>query len=231
MDNWSHNRWAWKKAVRSDGRLSDAVKVLAAALCDDFAHHQTGFCNPLIETLAGALAKSDRSVQRALAELRKFGWIEVQQQPGRGKTSEILFFKGDGTVTFAPSEKVTTMASYRPERVTTMAQKGDRCVTPYNKDKPKFNQRAGASARPSPQCAKVIAPDSPEEELWGAWLLAKRFPSLAQLGIRSSDSKGRGWDAPFAVPPIDSDELECRIAMKWAGWACSRMLERQEKSA
>ena len=26
--------------------MSDAVKGRAAALCDIFAHHETGFCNP-----------------------------------------------------------------------------------------------------------------------------------------------------------------------------------------
>lgn len=51
MDNWSRNRWTWKRCVRRDGRLSDAAKVLAAALCDDFSHHETGYCTPKIATL------------------------------------------------------------------------------------------------------------------------------------------------------------------------------------
>lgn len=234
VTDWGNSRWAWKKAVRSDSRLSDAAKVLAAALCDDFAHHETGFCNPHVGTLATALAKSDRAIQRALAELRKVGWIDTLQHPGRGKTSQILFLKGDGAVAFCPPEKVTHLSSYRAERVTPVAVKGDRSVappcTPY-KDKPKLNQKAGATARPAPNCVKVIVPDSAEEGLWNDWLERHRLPSLALMGVRSSNSAGRGWDAPFPVPPNDDDALEYRITMKWANWAASRMVERQERRA
>lgn len=239
MDNWRENRWTWKRAVRRDHRLSDAAKVLAAALCDDFANHETALCMWPLEVLAEGVAKSVRAVQRALAELRQAGWITVGDRGGRGVFSRIHFEKGDGTVAFSDRERVTVLAQARPERVTDVSpnadervtdvvQNGDRSVTPYNKDEPKNNQKGRATGeRPSPQCSVCIHPGTDREVEWDDWLTQRKFPRLRALGIPSSDASGRGWDAPFRVPPRADNRIEVAIAEKWANWATFRMMEKR----
>jgi len=242
LDNWARNRWTWKRAARRDPRLSDCAKVLAAALCDDFAHHETAYCAPRIATLAEALAKSDRSVQRALSELRQAGWIAIRSGGGRGVSSEITFEKGDGTVAFSDQERVTHMAQAASQtvtdvspkeakRVTLVAEKGDSSVvppcTPY-KDKPNLNQRARATTeRPAPQCRACIHPGTHNHTAWNAWYAGRGYPSLEKLGIPSSDKDGTGWDAPFPLPPRPDDLIGTRIAEKHAEWASCRMMERR----
>ena len=156
---WKLGRWDWKRAVRADRGLSDAGKVLAAALCDDFAHYETAFCNPSVQTLADALGKDPRSISRALAELRKAQWITIRVAVGRGKTSEISFLSGHGEAAMNASEKVKTMSSVGTESTTDMSPirvetdqknttavvgKHDSRVTPFlkkEKDKPNTRER------------------------------------------------------------------------------------------
>lgn len=123
MDNWNTERWTWKRAVRQDGRLSDAAKLLAVSLCDDFAHHKTGYCNPSVGKVATALGKSDRAVQRAIKDLLRTGWIGVKYARGRGRSSEITFLKGDANVPWAGVKKAKFMSSCGPEKVTEVSKK------------------------------------------------------------------------------------------------------------
>lgn len=178
--DWKADRFLWNRLVRKDARVSDAAKLVATALCYDFAHHETGFCNPSVETIANAVGKSPRAVQRALAELRSLSWITIRHGHGRGNRNEILFMEGDGSLTFRASEKVTRMADHRPEKVTAVAAKGARSVatpcTPY-KDKPLQKPKAretssgiDATERPYPHLADVAAPGSDREAEWDAWL-------------------------------------------------------------
>ena len=227
MDNWSQNRWTWKRCVRRDPRLSTTAKLVAVSLCDDFAHHETAYCNPGVETIAEALCLCDRSILRAIAQLRDAGWISVMERRGRGRRSEYSFNKGDGTVAFSDVKKVTSLSNCSDEKVTVLTGKGDKSVTPY-KDEPTNNQKAREGGdRPSPQCRVCVHPHSDQELEWDGWLSHHGFPRLSALGIRSSDERGAGWDAPFRFPPGDPESIEGRIALKWADWASSRMIERR----
>ena len=223
ISDWNKDRWIWKRAVKIDARLSDPAKLLAVTLCDDFAHHETGFCNPSIGTLAGALGKSDRSVQRALSELRNAGWIEVQRGNGRGNSSKIIFLKGDAPFTFSSSEKVTRIADHRPEKVTNVTVKGDRSVAPYNRDKPKKNQKAqpsacDASERPFAHLRAVAVEWSNGETEWNEWLAKHGLPTLRQLGRRSSNRFYCGWDVPYCIPPSKDDPITQSISLKFFRW-------------
>lgn len=147
--SWSDTRWDWKRGVRQDDRLPDAAKVLAAALCDDWANHNTGFCNPSVATLARALGKAERSVQRSIAALKAAGWLETVvrgrgDRGGHGKGeqgSEFVFLMADPRATEVPVqtaetaiEKVTELSPFREkgdtERVTPVTVKGDIRVIP-----------------------------------------------------------------------------------------------------
>lgn len=229
VTDWKSDRFQWNRLIRRDDRLSDPAKLLATALCYDFAHHETGFCNPSVETIADAVGKSPRAVQRALAELRGLSWIAVRHGHGRGNRNEILFMKGDGSVAFKASEKVTRMADHRSEKVTLAASKGDRSVatpcTPY-KDKPiqkpkgrATGTRIDATERPFPHLADVAEMGSDREEDWDVWLAERNLPSLSEQGRLSSNAKGRGWDVPYCRPPSPDDPHTNRIALSFFRWA------------
>ena len=230
LQNWSSNRWGWKRAIRRDAYLSDAAKLLAATLCDDFAHHETAVCNPSVETLAEALAKSERSIQRALAELKDGHWIAVAAVQGRGRKNEIRFLNGDGTVALTPSQKVTALSPKEPEKVTTVTLKGDKRVTPYNKDKPNKNQRACASREAEdprqPHQRKVVHFGSHNLTAWNAWLAERGFKfAVEQLAPKASDRDGVGYDMPGRMPPAKYDKIGEVIADRYFGFLLGKLTD------
>ena len=138
--SWENTRWIWKRGVRQDDRLTDAAKILAAALCDDFAHHEIGACFPSIATLAESIAKSERSIQRAIAALRAAGWLDTLVR-GRGdrrgtgnskreQGSEFIFLMA-GENPAACETDTQSDADQRATNVSPFKPKGDRQrVTP-----------------------------------------------------------------------------------------------------
>lgn len=136
VSDWKNRRWAWKDALCRVTALSDGAKLLAVRWVDSFAHHETAFCNPSVETMAEALGKSGRSIQRAIAELQAAGWIRVDYAKGRGRTSKIVFLNGPRGEAFDTPEKVTRLAVHHadrpetvPERVTNAAEMPSERVT------------------------------------------------------------------------------------------------------
>lgn len=231
--------------MRRDAGLSDAAKVLAAALCDDFAHHETGFCNPALDTLAEAVGKSVRTVQRAIAELREAGWIEVAAALGRGQRNEFLFLKGDNPDAFSVSERVTnltrqapekvtnltrqtpervtTLTHDEPERVSILTRKGDNPdipPTPPNKDKPTNNQKARAQGdepgdNRQPQ-QRAVVHYGHRLEAWNAWLAANGISQRVQdIAEKASDRDGIGFDWTYRMPPAPGDAVETRVTLRF----------------
>ena len=119
--NWKLTRNDWKRSIRRDVSLSYPARMVAWSLCDDYANHETGFCNPKVETLAHASGVSLRACQRALAELRAAGLISIEYAEGRGDRSEISFMSGLGKHALKASERVTYMASRDTENVPEVA--------------------------------------------------------------------------------------------------------------
>ena len=119
VSDWKSGRFKWLSAVRCDSRLSDAAQLLAVALTLDFAHHETAFCNPSIGRLSDHLRKCERTVQRAMLELRNAHWISVSQAIGRGnKNSEVTFLIGDGFAKVNGKSNVVNLYACSPESPT-----------------------------------------------------------------------------------------------------------------
>ncbi len=240
---WKLARWEWKNAVCEDRNLSDAAKLLACRLCDRFAHHETAFCNPTVQTLADALGKSVRSVQTALAELRGAQWIVIQYAKGRGKSSEISFLSGHGKAALIVSEKVKSLPTVGTEgvqksapltmtddrrRVQTSVKKGASGGTPFFK-KEKDNQttrKSGGDEPPEPPAYTGILfkidRGSHNEASLNGYLTDGWGVDLTQLDRRHGD----GWAVPCKVPPRDDDRTERVIFGRWVKRAIFEMEER-----
>lgn len=237
--SWRDTRWDWKRGVREDARLTDAAKVLAAALCDDWANCDTGFCNPSIKTLASALGKSERSIQRSIAALKDAGWVDTivrgrGDRGGRGgergeQGSEFVFLiAGESTAAKTDnrpvhsSEKVTQLAPFKArvdaQRVTPVTVKGDIRVappcTPY-KDKPNSNQSARDPAAAPCRLMHPISIGGADAENWQGWLRGRGHPDLAALSVRAEYAGDEVWLVPLRRPPVAGDEIERRIVQRW----------------
>ena len=236
VSDWKSGRFKWLSAVRRDDRLSDAAQLLAVALTLDFAHHETAFCNPSIGRLSDHLRKCERTVQRAMLELRKAHWISVSQAIGRGnKNSEVTFLIGDGLAKLKGKNNVVNLSAGSPETPTKSsdkqaesptksASKPDKIVrppcTPY-KEQPQFNLTDRDNFRPGkPTCPVEAVPyGSDAESEWNAWLKAHGLPNLSALNRKFSDDRGCGWEMPRRRPPHPDDVIANRVALGFARWA------------
>lgn len=72
----------WLDALFAEEGLSMTAKAVAVRL---FRHHrdETGQCNPQQDTIAVDIGRGVRSVNSAISELRKAGWIEVYPRQKR----------------------------------------------------------------------------------------------------------------------------------------------------
>jgi len=248
--NWNRARWGWLKAITGDGDLSPMARLLAHVLATQFSHHETAHCAPGTDTLADALCTSADTIKRALRDLTAAGWLIRTEGRGRGNRSEIFFLGGNNVVPMicpkgpeasghdrpkavqAPTTKHEKGGNPAPvydrERATQkgadMRGKGGKTALSYIKADPKNIQRAGQPPEPLFFNRPVVKIDrgSHNEESWNAWLAKGRWPNLTALDQRFD----QGWRVPFRVPPRADDQLETRIAEKWASIACSAMQER-----
>ncbi len=122
------------------------------------------------------------------------------------------------------------------ERVPANAKKGATYDAPYNKDKPKLNQKeraqgqAPVSQRPSgrPDYSaydRATAPgkwerplhpipsDGYRAEAWEHWLARHGFPALSQIAPKNPSGE---LGVPFLMPPYNDDpNMENTIARNW----------------
>lgn len=97
--------------------------------------------------------------------------------------------------------------------------------TPPYKDTPNILQRARATdapEKPRLNTPAVAHHGGERERAWNSYLTARNWPCLADLGIRSSDADGTGWEVPFRQPPSSHDAIPTMIAARWVEWAISK---------
>jgi len=102
------SKWAWQ----SD--LSGPLKLILLALAH--CHNgKTGQCNPRVETIAGMVGRSERSVQYVLKDLQAAGYIRpIKRRRGRRQASNQFALALDGVV--FQSEKTSPLKNDRQSK-------------------------------------------------------------------------------------------------------------------
>ncbi len=94
--------------------------------------------------------------------------------------------------------------------------------TPPYKDTPNILQKgrvSGATEKPRLNNPFVAHHGSDRESEWNTYLASRRWPSLAELGVKSSDSQGTGWEVPYRTPPGTHNSFENSLVARWVEWA------------
>jgi hypothetical protein len=98
------SREQWKRAfdaVAIPREYLPRACVLMSRLTDHF-NCKTGQCNPGFDTLAEAMGTSDRTVERAVKELKQDGWIQTKRGGRDDKVSFTLCFPDGALAQSAP---------------------------------------------------------------------------------------------------------------------------------
>jgi hypothetical protein len=154
--------------VRSNTFTRSALAV-AFVLLYRCQNGRTGRCNPSIARLAEETGLAERSVKRALGELRESRWWRIRRggEKGPGDTNNYApqLEKGDMGVTHSDPERVTWASPIRG------LEKGDKVgtkrVTPVS-PKPVKNQEKtlSRSISSTPRVSRNGSEDDPFETFW-----------------------------------------------------------------
>jgi hypothetical protein len=118
--------FAWQEMVVARTDISPLHKMIAWALA---LHHNinNGQCDPSFARLAETAGASERTANRAIAELERLELIGVERTPfaGRGQRNSYRLLMPRAGVS-ETAERVSRQTPFEPqERMTTDAQKGD----------------------------------------------------------------------------------------------------------
>ena len=214
---------------------------MASVLSLQFANDETGQINPSRDTLADYLGLHPDTIKKALRELIQAGWLARQAGLGRGRNTLYQLMspgrvvplssekKGANSPSFSASEKGGKSSPLPSEKGGNFQGKGGQITPSHIMQEQSSEQRERARGkRPADHLNACVQPNSWKAQAWDEWLTARRYPTLAELGIKSSDASGVGWDVPFPTPPSPDIEIKNTIALRWVEWACCRMQERAD---
>lgn len=217
----------WLKALTATD-LSDRAVRVANALALIYVNRKSGQCNPKRMTLADRLSVSEDTVKRALAELRKKGWLIVVGHR-HGSADSYRFVTPAGNVVALP---VKSAAADRRNQPRPTDAKGGQDCHPSQKGKGgKSARERGANlplpiyepdsepearARPAPHLAVLVVSQSWQADEWNAWLVSHGRPLLSEL--RSLHVDG-GYCLPWQTPPKQGDGIGESVAIAIIEWA------------
>jgi biotin operon repressor len=229
------NRYDWLRAVLQS-EVGAPAKAVASALAVQFANDETGQVNPSQETLADYLKVHRDTIKRAVRELRNAGWLFASEGRGSGNRTFYRLLSPGKVVPFAvprkgaevPPEKGANLPLHAEEKGANLPRKGCKSA-PSNKEEQAFEQEGRASdpRRCPVERLAEVKPGSHREAEWNAWLTARGWPTVADLGMRLNG----GWAMPYTMPPSDQYGIEERATERFVNWATARMIERREASA
>src|SRR5882672_3951764 len=80
---------ALPKSLAADTRLNAAAKIVWAVIADRLGSNNTAW--PDFETIACDASVSVSSVTRAVADLERVGWCEVERRDGKSNKYTLIF--------------------------------------------------------------------------------------------------------------------------------------------
>lgn len=237
MSSPSNWRFEWLKAVMQADGLPSTAKNIATVLSIQFANNETGRIDPSLAQMADYIKASPDTVKRAIRALVNAGWLSRTEGRGRGNYTsytlcspgKVISLSGQKRRANPPSEKGGKSAPLPAEKGAELRRKGGKSAPFHYKDKQSLEQKARAtSQQPSPHLCAVVHRGSFHETDWNDWLADRGYPSLTEIGERSSDAGGTGWNMPWRSPPTAEDGTGKRIAENRVWWLVNRANERAE---
>ena len=247
--DFGKRRWGALHAVLASASVSGGAKVVYTALITRFAGRETGRARVRHVDVAGATAMRPDTVYRHICALVDQGHL-IALEPGRGgglygfrlppqpglrvvaasenagRASELHGRDSDERPT--ETGRASEWHDQNPEEHPGNSEVHPSPPAPPFKETQIFpNERASDPRRYPVEHIAEVKPGSHREAEWNAWLTARGWPTVAELGVRLND----GWGMPFTMPPGNQHGIEERITARFLDWASSRMVERREASA
>lgn len=162
-ESWRQARFLWGRMVRGEAKLTPAAKLLAWALCEQFADGDTGVCHPSVATMAEATGYKERHIKAAVKALEQAGYLTVIRAIGRANRSTYQLR--------IPAEKGAVVCTFKPrEKVHSSAGKGAPQCTSYRE--PSRDPKARTRSKPSQADRMAVGEEAKPliVKSWKDWL-------------------------------------------------------------
>ena len=216
----------WLQQLSCDAELSDCAKCVALHLATTYMNGHTGKAWPSYQTLATALGKSVKTIQRAIKELESRAWLEVRRGNGVGHNTEYCPSRASIIRASAAREKTDKVVPLRPakggqdcpgRRSDVSAKGGQNCPPNLYKEKinnprpPALAREQAPAGSPRPRLT-VLKSQVQQLAAWEDWLHREGLPPIARLCAETFSSQGPAYHLPKRWPPEDGGEHEamCR---------------------
>lgn len=206
-------KFQWLSLITQDSRLSTTAIAVAVYIVTTHYNPEKDCAWPSYGTIAEAMGKNAKTIQRAIKELEQF-WLTVKRGNGLGHST--IFSPSKGSIHAASElrEKQDKIVPLRPskggqncpERVTNLSEKGGQNCPP-NKEIEKIKEKRNVTARKLKPFPKVfVEQNSRSAEAWERWLKERDLPTLDNLRPQESRYGITGFYLPSSYPPSHSQE-------------------------
>ncbi|WP_068311252.1 helix-turn-helix domain-containing protein [Polycladidibacter hongkongensis] len=209
----------WLEQLLCDPDLSPFAKCLGALIVTRYINGHTEEAWPSYKTLADALNKSVKTIQRAIRELEQHEWFKVAR--GNGCTNSTRYRPTEKTILAAceareKTGKVVPLPAKEAgqnclkTRSNLSREHGQKCP-PNKENKPNKNLSARKDAPPPNERRRAIPAlfiklnEQWKIDQWRFWLEQNGLPPLEELNISETRNGLHGYVLPSNCPPSSDD--------------------------
>lgn len=208
----------WLQQLSCDGDLSDSARSVALYIVTTHMNGHTEKAWPSYQTIADAMSKSVKTIQRAVKELEDKDWFQVRRGNGVGHNTEYSPSEASILRACEAREKTDKIVPLRgskggqicPGSRSNLSSKGGQnCPPNLEKEKikkPNARERAlarEAAQRPLP-LVFVAKAQASQLAAWESWLRENALPGLSEIFPETNSMGLAGYRLPRRWPPDSS---------------------------
>ncbi|MEO9460762.1 MAG: helix-turn-helix domain-containing protein [Lentilitoribacter sp.] len=219
----------WLEQLSCDAGLSDSAKCVALHIITRYVNGHTEEAWPSYQTIASAIGKSIKTIQRAIHDLELGGWFDVVR--GNGSRVSTRYRPTEASIVLAckareKTDKIVTLhpdegGQNCPKRRSKMSNKGRQNRPPNleNKNNKKLNGREEAPPLVERRRAipALFVPKRETEKLdrWQKWFSENHFIELENVVQAEIRNGTEGFILPSYYPPMPEDEHRHQASLEY----------------
>ena len=210
----------WLEQLSCDAALSDSAKCVALHIITRYVNGHTEEAWPSYQTIANAIGKSVKTIQRAIHDLELGGWFDVVR--GNGSRVSTRYRPSEASIILAceareKTDKIVTLHPQKggqncPQSRSKMSSKGGQNCHPNleNLKNKKINGREDApplvERRRAIPALFVPKRESDKLDRWQEWFSNNHLIDLEKVAQKETRNGTEGFILPSYYPPAPEDE-------------------------
>ena len=219
----------WLQLLSCDQNLTDTARSVALYIVTTHINGHTEKAWPSHSTIANAMGKSVKTIQRAVSKLELAGWFKVVRGNGVGQSTQYTPTEDSIVAATEAREKTDKIVHLNPnkggqdcpERRTNVSKQGRQNCPPNPENiknkKPNARESAGppGEGRPAISALFVAEHEFHKLEHWRSWFQEMGLLSLDKLAPRESRNGHKGFSLPSYFPPGHEDKNRFQAVLEY----------------